>query len=366
MDKARVGVKCTVDTASGSTSSTRKGINDAVENASKRKKIEAEESESNLEIIKEINRYVDESSDDIAEYSGSDDSEGSEGSEKIVLMEIMIPCSCHFVQEDEEEEGEKEAVGEEEAEEENEAEKEATTNFEKGEEKGLLQELDSFDLKDENNLNRLQFKFKEKLNGKRFLIVLDDVWNDNYNEWDDLRSIFVQGGIRSKITMRTRKESIALIIVSGAINVGTLSNESFWDLFRRHPLENKDPLEEYPELEEYFSELRLRSLFERVLESSERDGGKFLMHDLVNDFTQISSSKLCVRYLKDLLLKMGKLINLQNLAISNPFLLKMPLHLRKLKNLHVLIRAKFLIGGLRREDLGEAHYLYGSLSILEL
>ncbi|KAM3302815.1 hypothetical protein P3S67_013845 [Capsicum chacoense] len=46
---------------------------------------------------------------------------------------------------------------------------------------------------------------------------------------------------------------------------------------------------------QYFKELRSRSLFERVPESSERYGGKFLMHDLVNDLAQNASSKLCVR-----------------------------------------------------------------------
>ncbi|PHT61762.1 hypothetical protein T459_34393 [Capsicum annuum] len=59
--------------------------------------------------------------------------------------------------------------------------------------KELLQEIDSFDLKDDNNLNRIQVKLKEKLNGKRFLIVLDDMWNDNYEKWDGLRNLFVQG-----------------------------------------------------------------------------------------------------------------------------------------------------------------------------
>ncbi|KAM3302810.1 putative disease resistance RPP13-like protein 1 [Capsicum chacoense] len=461
--------------------------------------------------------------------------------------------------------------------------------------KGLLQEIKSFDLKDDNNLNQLQVKLKESLKGKRFLVVLDDLWNDDSNEWDDLRNLFVEGAMGSKIIVTTRKESVALMMGSGEINVRTLSDEASWALFRQHSLENRDPPKEYPELEEvgkqiadkckglplalktlagflrsksevdewtdilrseiwelphrpngilpalmlsyndlpshlkqcfafcaiypkdyqfckeqviflwianglvqklhsgnqYFDELRSRSLFERVPDSSERDGGKFLMHDLVNDLAQNASSKLCLRledcqgshmleqsrhlsysmakggdlkklnrlskseqlrtllpiqiqyvYLpklskrvlynilprltslralslsryenmelpNDLFIKlkllrfldlsrtkikklpdsiyvlynletlllsscddlewlppqMEKLINLRHLDISNTSLLKMPLHLRKLKSLQVLVGAKFLLGVWRMEDLGEASYLYGSLSVLEL
>ncbi|KAF3620138.1 hypothetical protein T459_34803 [Capsicum annuum] len=242
---------------------------------------------------------------------------------------------------------------------------------------------------------------------------------------------------------------------------------------------------------QYFKELRSRSLLERVPESSERDGGKFLMHDLVNDLAQFASSKLCVRleecqgpnmleqswhmsysmgeggdfeklkplskseqlrtllriqiehlmrptlskrvlhnilprltslralslsryvivdfpdalfiklkilrlldlsrtkiqklpdsicvlyslemlllssctYLEVLPPQMENLINLCHLDISNTSRLKMPLHLHKLKSLQVLVGAKSLLGGGRMEDLGEASYLYGSLSVLEL
>ncbi|PHU03219.1 hypothetical protein BC332_28470 [Capsicum chinense] len=46
---------------------------------------------------------------------------------------------------------------------------------------------------------------------------------------------------------------------------------------------------------QYFLDLRSRSLFEWVPESSKRDIEKFLMHDLVNDFAQMSSSELCIR-----------------------------------------------------------------------
>ncbi|KAH0776755.1 hypothetical protein KY290_008166 [Solanum tuberosum] len=111
---------------------------------------------------------------------------------------------------------------------------------------GLLQEIG---LTVDDNLNQLQVKLKERLNGKRFLVVLDDVWNDNYPEWDDLRNVFVQGNIGSKIIVTTRKESVALMMGSKAINVGTQSDEVSRDLFKRHSLDNRDP-KEHPELEE--------------------------------------------------------------------------------------------------------------------
>lgn len=62
-------------------------------------------------------------------------------------------------------------------------------------------------------------------------------------------------------------------------------------------------------------------------------------------------------------------IDLCHPDIRNTSHSKMPLHLNKLKSLHVLVGAKFLLGahsGSRMEDLGELHNLYGSLSIVEL
>uniref|UniRef100_M1CYU4 CC-NBS-LRR protein n=1 Tax=Solanum tuberosum TaxID=4113 RepID=M1CYU4_SOLTU len=112
--------------------------------------------------------------------------------------------------------------------------------------KGLLQEIG---LQVDDNINQIQIKLKESLKRKKFLIVLDDVWNDNYNEWDDLRNLFVQGDLGSKIIVTTRKESVALMMGGGAMNVGILSNEVSWALFKRHSLENRDP-EEHLELEE--------------------------------------------------------------------------------------------------------------------
>ncbi|KAM3302867.1 putative disease resistance RPP13-like protein 1 [Capsicum chacoense] len=113
--------------------------------------------------------------------------------------------------------------------------------------KGLLQEIGSLQVDD--NLNQLQVKLKESLKGKRFLIVLDDIWNENYNEWNDLWNVFVQGGIGSKIIVTTRKESVALMMGSEQISMDTLSIDDSWSLFKRHAFENMNPIG-HPEIEE--------------------------------------------------------------------------------------------------------------------
>nr|XP_009786855.1 PREDICTED: putative disease resistance RPP13-like protein 1 isoform X2 [Nicotiana sylvestris] len=466
--------------------------------------------------------------------------------------------------------------------------------------KGLLEEIGSSNLMLDNNFNQLQIKLKESLKGKKFLIVLDDVWNDNYLEWVELINPFAQGEIGSKIIVTTRKKSVAMTMGNEQISMDTLSSDVSWSLFERHAFDNMDPKEhlghvevgkqiaakckglplalktiagllrskseieewrriltseiwelpdngilptlmlsyndlpvhlkqcfsycaifpkDYPFNKEqviqlwianglvqrlqkdkiiedsgnqYFLELRSRSLFERVPSSFQGGTEKFLMHDLVNDLAQVTSSRLCINlednkgsdmvgrcrhlsysrgyngdfeklkplykleqlrtllpindnyhlslskrvlhnilptltslralslsgynikelpydlfiklkllrfldlseaeikklpdsicvlynletlllssceFLEELPQQMEKLINLRHLDVSSTSRLKMPLHLSKLKSLHVLLGAKFLLGdrsGSTMEDLGKLHNLYGSLSILEL
>ncbi|XP_070012816.1 putative disease resistance RPP13-like protein 1 [Nicotiana sylvestris] len=112
--------------------------------------------------------------------------------------------------------------------------------------KGLLQEIG---IMVDNNLNQLQVKLKESLKGKKFLIVLDDVWNDNYNAWDDLRNLFVQGDAGSTIIVTTRKKSVAKTMGNEHIRIDTLSSDVSWSLFKRHAFDNMDPNEHLEHVE---------------------------------------------------------------------------------------------------------------------
>ncbi|KAG6678804.1 hypothetical protein I3842_14G099800 [Carya illinoinensis] len=85
------------------------------------------------------------------------------------------------------------------------------------------------------DLNQLQLQLKEKLNGKKFLFVLDDVWNKNYNDWEILSSPFKFGAQGSRIIVTTRDDEVASVMRAFATHpVKKLPEQDCWSLFARH------------------------------------------------------------------------------------------------------------------------------------
>ncbi|KAH7864156.1 hypothetical protein Vadar_026425 [Vaccinium darrowii] len=57
-----------------------------------------------------------------------------------------------------------------------------------------------------SDLNLAQRKLREMLNGKRYLIVLDDVWDEDKEKWDKLKCILARGSKGSSVIVTTHVE----------------------------------------------------------------------------------------------------------------------------------------------------------------
>lgn len=92
-----------------------------------------------------------------------------------------------------------------------------------------------------NDLNKLQELLKEKLSGKKFLIVLDDVWSKNYEDWTTLSVPFSAGELGSKIIITTRSEDVASRM--GSIRGYPLEKLSSYEclcIFNKHALDARN------------------------------------------------------------------------------------------------------------------------------
>ncbi|KAL5538048.1 hypothetical protein UlMin_045420 [Ulmus minor] len=89
----------------------------------------------------------------------------------------------------------------------------------------------------------LQSKLNEALAGKRFLFVLDDVWNENYQRWDSLKSAFQSGAHGSRIIVTTRSKVVASTMCNVAMHeLKLVSVDDCWQIFVKHAfVDNQAP-----------------------------------------------------------------------------------------------------------------------------
>ncbi|KAG6477524.1 putative disease resistance protein RGA1 [Zingiber officinale] len=87
---------------------------------------------------------------------------------------------------------------------------------------------------DLTNLDTLQKIVNEKITPERFLLVLDDVWNEDRHKWESLCAPLRSGKPGSKILVTTRSRKIAdMVSDADAIHLQGLDVESFWDFFKK-------------------------------------------------------------------------------------------------------------------------------------
>ncbi|KAL7081894.1 hypothetical protein ACP275_14G067000 [Erythranthe tilingii] len=107
------------------------------------------------------------------------------------------------------------------------------------------------------DLDGLLQRLNESISGKKFILVMDDVWTEDDTKWKPLKNALKSGGTGSKVLVTTRNERVAKMMMVGEFiendstmmihRLGVLNDEDCWSLFCRIALcgKNKDECEEF-------------------------------------------------------------------------------------------------------------------------
>ncbi|GKU96977.1 hypothetical protein SLEP1_g10158 [Rubroshorea leprosula] len=103
------------------------------------------------------------------------------------------------------------------------------------EKQATLQLLESF------QLDALLDEVRKSLEGKKYLLVLDDVWTEKEKDFEGLNATFKCGAPGSRILVTTRSNTVATIMGrSHNIPLNTLSPEICWSIISKIALSEKD------------------------------------------------------------------------------------------------------------------------------
>ncbi|ONI20360.1 hypothetical protein PRUPE_2G011400 [Prunus persica] len=93
------------------------------------------------------------------------------------------------------------------------------------------------------DMDQLQNDLRKKIDGKRYLLVLDDVWNDNREKWLALKDLLMGGARGSKILITTRIDTVAKITnTTKPYKLRGLNEEQSWSLFKKMAFQDgKEP-----------------------------------------------------------------------------------------------------------------------------
>ncbi|MFQ6635834.1 hypothetical protein Gotur_011922 [Gossypium turneri] len=89
-------------------------------------------------------------------------------------------------------------------------------------------------------MDQLQSQLRGKFSGKKYLLVLDDIWNEEWEEWVSLKELLVAGAKGSRIIVTTRSLRVAKFTSKCQPYVlKGLSDDDAWSLFKEIVFEQR-------------------------------------------------------------------------------------------------------------------------------
>ena len=100
--------------------------------------------------------------------------------------------------------------------------------------KAIIQEVGGLSPDNNTELETLLKSICNLIKGRKFFLVLDDVWIEDYTIWEPFKLALQYGAQGSRILVTTRKERVAEIMGSAyRINLEALSDEDCWLIFSK-------------------------------------------------------------------------------------------------------------------------------------
>ncbi|MBA0861435.1 hypothetical protein Goshw_027807, partial [Gossypium schwendimanii] len=91
-------------------------------------------------------------------------------------------------------------------------------------------------------MDQLQKQLRDKIDGKKYLLLLDDIWNENEQQWLSLKKLLMGGAKGSRIIVTTRSLRVAKIANrcdSHVLKLKGLSDDDAWSLFKKIAFEQR-------------------------------------------------------------------------------------------------------------------------------
>ncbi|RVW40752.1 putative disease resistance RPP13-like protein 1 [Vitis vinifera] len=116
--------------------------------------------------------------------------------------------------------------------------------------KAILNSVLNSDASGSLDFQQVQRKLTDTLAGKTLLLILDDVWNENYCNWDRLRAPLSVVAKGSKVIVTTRNKNVALMMGApqNVHELNPLSEDDCWSVFEKHAFEHRN-INDHPNLE---------------------------------------------------------------------------------------------------------------------
>ncbi|XP_074285375.1 putative disease resistance protein RGA1 [Silene latifolia] len=113
----------------------------------------------------------------------------------------------------------------------------------------LAKVVKGFSVTDKMSLEDIHHVVKQQLGGQKYLLVLDDVWTESYDQWQKFKGFLNVGGRGSWIIVTTRSKKTAHLIRSDEVHVlQGLSEPESWHLFERMVFQGEERDEELVKL----------------------------------------------------------------------------------------------------------------------